>query len=266
MGNPGTRLREARQLLGLTIEQIAGSTKLSTRTIDDIEHGRFDRLPRGISGRAHVRTYARALGLDADAVVTAYVLYRFGDAGEALPIDRPPPVEGETHPERLLLIEVAAIAVAVAVFFTYRHASAPPGDVLRVESSSDRIVPATAEGASAPEAAFATEHELLELRLDVRPDGPCWISVTADDEVVVRRLLHEGDGAVAVARDEFVVRVGDPETFVYWINGRRGLQLGEAGKPVTVQITRGNYNAFLADSAATDGQTWPANMRIDMSS
>jgi hypothetical protein len=37
--------------------------------------------------------------------------------------------------------------------------------------------------------------------------------------------------------------------FAYTLNGGSGRPLGEAGRPVTVQITENNYRAFLAGSA-----------------
>lgn len=250
----GSRLRAARQQLGLTTEQIAASTKLPVRIIDDIENHRFDRLPHGIVGRAHVRAYASALNLDADAAVTAYLFERFGDTGEALPIVRPSSVEDGKHPGWLLLLEVAVIALAVAIFFSSRRAPSP--DRLQVESpAEDRIEAALDAPATLP--VPVAERTPSELRVEVRPSGPCWISGTADDEPIVGQLLQKGDHAVAAAQDGLVLRVGDPETCAYWINGMRGLQLGDAGKPVTVHITKKNYQAFLAEPSPGSGEPHP---------
>ncbi len=74
------------------------------------------------------------------------------------------------------------------------------------------------------------------------------MSATADDQVVLYRLLKSGDRVVATARERLVLRVGDPETFEYWLNGVPGRRLGPPGKPVTVQITEGNYETYRADS------------------
>ena len=42
-----------------------------------------------------------------------------------------------------------------------------------------------------------------------------------------------------------MLRVGDPGALVYTLNGVRGRQLGAPGEPVTVTITRENYEAML---------------------
>ena len=62
-------LRRARQARGLTLQNVANVTKLSPRVLNRIELGDFGALPRGVIGRAHVRAYARAVGLDPDDVL-----------------------------------------------------------------------------------------------------------------------------------------------------------------------------------------------------
>jgi transcriptional regulator with XRE-family HTH domain len=62
-------LRRARQARGLTLQDVAERTKLSPRMLAKIEKSEFGALPPGIQGRAHIRAYARAVGLDPDEVV-----------------------------------------------------------------------------------------------------------------------------------------------------------------------------------------------------
>jgi transcriptional regulator with XRE-family HTH domain len=62
-------LRRARQARGLTLQDVAAVTKLSPRVLTRIELGDFEALPPGVMGRAHVRAYARAVGLDPDDVL-----------------------------------------------------------------------------------------------------------------------------------------------------------------------------------------------------
>jgi transcriptional regulator with XRE-family HTH domain len=56
---------------GLSLQQVAEHTKLSPRVLWHIEHGDFAALPAGLPGRAHVRAYARAVGLDPEEMVAA---------------------------------------------------------------------------------------------------------------------------------------------------------------------------------------------------
>jgi transcriptional regulator with XRE-family HTH domain len=62
-------LRRARQARGMTLQDVASITKLSPRVLSRIELGEFEALPAGLMGRAHVRAYARAVGLDPEEVL-----------------------------------------------------------------------------------------------------------------------------------------------------------------------------------------------------
>jgi cytoskeletal protein RodZ len=49
---------------GISLDQIAASTKLSTRQLEAIETGDFKRLPGGIYNTNYIRQYARAIDFD----------------------------------------------------------------------------------------------------------------------------------------------------------------------------------------------------------
>ena len=57
-------LGAARRARGLSLTDIANSTRLSPRHVQAIDEGRFADLPAGIYGRAYVRAVARTVGLD----------------------------------------------------------------------------------------------------------------------------------------------------------------------------------------------------------
>jgi len=63
------RLRAARERSGLSLEQVAGETRIPMRMLTLIEAGNFAALPAKAYAMGFTRTYARALGLDADELV-----------------------------------------------------------------------------------------------------------------------------------------------------------------------------------------------------
>lgn len=69
----GTHLRECRERRGVTLHQIAASTKLSSTTLQLIERNAFDRLPGGIFTKGYLRAYAAEVGVDPKAVVEEYL-------------------------------------------------------------------------------------------------------------------------------------------------------------------------------------------------
>ncbi len=69
MSDLGTTFRNARETLGLTLDQIAGETRIGTRFLEAIEKEEFHLLPGGIFSRGFVRAYAERLKLDPDKAV-----------------------------------------------------------------------------------------------------------------------------------------------------------------------------------------------------
>ena len=70
----GARLRRARLLRGVEVEDVATATKINPAYLRFLESDRFDDLPAIVYVRGFVAAYARFLGLDANAVSRSYTL------------------------------------------------------------------------------------------------------------------------------------------------------------------------------------------------
>lgn len=68
----GQMLREARESLGMTLEQVAEDTRIRQHLLDAIEAGRFGDLPGSAYAPAFLRGYAACVGLDVDRVLQVY--------------------------------------------------------------------------------------------------------------------------------------------------------------------------------------------------
>src|SRR5277367_6424959 len=68
----GAALSEARNSLGLSLEQISETTRVRVRHLEALESGQIDQLPSRPFIIGYVRAYARALGLDADATAARF--------------------------------------------------------------------------------------------------------------------------------------------------------------------------------------------------
>src|SRR5689334_18588010 len=87
MSGFGERLRRQREMRGVSLEEIAQSTKIGTRSLKAIEEEDFEKLPGGIFNKGFVRAYARFLGLDEEQIVGD-----FDEACNAYEAARTPPV------------------------------------------------------------------------------------------------------------------------------------------------------------------------------
>ena len=69
----GRSLREARERRGLSLRQIANSTKIAMSVLEALERNDLSRLPGGIFSRAFVRAYAVEVGLDPEATMQTFI-------------------------------------------------------------------------------------------------------------------------------------------------------------------------------------------------
>ena len=57
---------------GISLRQIAESTKIGVRALEAIERGEFQKLPGGIYTTSYIRQYARAIDYDEQEILAAY--------------------------------------------------------------------------------------------------------------------------------------------------------------------------------------------------
>ena len=85
----GARLRRERERRHIALSSISENTKISASLFEALERDDASRWPSGIFRRAFIRSYASAIGLDADAIAKEF-LERFPDPADAVP---EPPAE-----------------------------------------------------------------------------------------------------------------------------------------------------------------------------
>ncbi len=74
----GRKLRERREMISLTIDEVERHTHLRAALVRSLEEGAFDKLPSSVQTRGMLANYAAFLDLDADVI-----LLRFADALQA---------------------------------------------------------------------------------------------------------------------------------------------------------------------------------------
>ena len=85
----GPRLRHERERRQIDLKTIANDTKISRSLLEALERDDVSRWPTGIFRRAFIRSYAEAIGLNADEIVREFA-ERFPD-----PTEEPAPRAGD---------------------------------------------------------------------------------------------------------------------------------------------------------------------------
>jgi len=65
-------LETIRRNRGISLAQIAESTKIGVRSLEAIERGDFAKLPGGIYNTSYIRQYARAIDYDESTLLSYY--------------------------------------------------------------------------------------------------------------------------------------------------------------------------------------------------
>ncbi len=72
MSDLGTRLREARESRGLTLQQVEEQLRIRRQFLAALEEERYDALPGDVYTRGFLQNYARFLGLPVEEIVEQY--------------------------------------------------------------------------------------------------------------------------------------------------------------------------------------------------
>ena len=236
----GEELREARIALGVSVEDAATQLRINKRYLQALEEGRVKDLPGAAYAVGFVRSYATALGLDADDAVR-----RFRDmSGTAVTksgeLVFPEPVPRRGIPTGIL----AAIGVAVALggYITWYQWS---GRGERVVDSVPPLPPRLERAAEAPAGREAPAAPVLEPpapapapvavppppppridpdkpRVVIRAKGESWVQVRDNpgNRVLVDRVLRAGESIEIPNRPGIVLTTGKAENLDILVDGQ----------------------------------------------
>ena len=251
MDDFGGKLRQARERRGISLRQIAASTKIAAAALDALERNDISKLPGGIFSRAFVRSYAVEVGLDPDETVKEF-LERFNQepppSAEAMAAAIPEEEKQFEHRQRQAVKALAfgaalLVILIVILYFVLRGRSAPPPASTPPPVATEPA-PAPVDTAPPPgDAGAPTGSAPLagQLKLEVHPVSECWVSLTVDGRKLFARVMQPGERESHIVQREAIVDVGDAGAFAFSVNGRPGKPLGDKGQVKTLKLTPATF-------------------------
>ena len=119
----GARIRQAREQRGISLRQIAETTKISVSVLEALEGNDISRLPGGIFSRGFVRSYAVEIGVDPEQTVRDFVAqlpHESVTAGSPhVIVDELGPGTRRLDPRALMVLGTIAVAVAVILYWSF---------------------------------------------------------------------------------------------------------------------------------------------------
>lgn len=238
MESLATQLRKAREQKGISLRDIADSTLINIRFLEEIDAGNFAFLPQTYV-RAFLREYAVAVGLSPDEVMRAYDAPSSpGTPEEAAPVAPPDPApSAPPSPERkesaqisptmalVALVVTVVLALTVALWNILAPEPAPsvqeiPFDEVRrggdtVRAAADSMPPAPTPRDSLVLVALASDS--------------VWMQVTVDSAAPKDAFLRKDQRRTWKAAGRFVITLGNAGAVEFTLNGRRLGALGKTG-------------------------------------
>ena len=273
MASFGERLKREREMRGVSLEEIAESTKIGKRNLLALETEEFGKLPGGIFNKGFVRAYAKYLGLDEDQAVTDFLAAENaastgirvavdpvpasadatgtnGDAArksrkersrelEAIVARREaekknnPPLNPSETSNRIWLV-LAMVCLLGALVGWWRH-SHPA-----VEAATNRPKPAAAPAAIQPTPVATPAPEVSTsddglAHLKVYATKNSWIQVTADGKLIQDGML-DADTEKSFSGKELIFKTGNAGGVQVTYNGKTEAPFGKEKQVKEIKI------------------------------
>jgi len=184
MAGIGQALREAREAMGLTLDDVEQEIRIRSNYLEALENEDFDRLPGEVYVRGFLRNYARFLGVDlaenlaGDAETQEASPRTEANGDHRLSMNQPMAVPLEQSPGRIalriLIIVVIIAALAGGGYWLYRTYFA--GGQTPFQLPAFLRARATATATAAPTETFTPTVEIVPTETAIQP-----ASATATD-------------------------------------------------------------------------------------
>ena len=167
----GEQLRAAREALGLSLDDVATTTRIPTRHLTSLETSDFARLPAPTYSIGFAKSYAGAVGLDRVAI-GEQLREQLGGTTRVHPhqAEQFEPMDpARAMPKWLIFAAIAAIiAVALTATWLSKRAQNAPDNVVAEEVAADPGLtvppPVAATDASGPVLITATEQAWIQVK------------------------------------------------------------------------------------------------------
>lgn len=258
----GAALKSAREFRGLTLQDVADSTRIRRAYLAAIEEMRLDELPSRPFTIGYVRAYANALGMDGEAAVERF---KSDEPAPDEPLRAPVGVRRDGDPRVMAIVIVGLLIVGAIVMWNIAQRAmseqAPPPPTAPEAAAVGVALAPVAEGPvalGAPlpapvESTTPTPYETPGLQAATAGDGS---SKAADDAA---KLAREHPETVVAAPSEPLAGTFTAKGPVYGAPAAASILTLQARKPTSL-IVRGADNSVYFARQLAAGEAYRAPM------
>lgn len=249
----GDYLREGREALGVSLEEISKRTCISIRQLDALETNRLERLPGGLFNISFARQYARQLGLNEDEAASRIKdAMGISDSQPKMQVGRAAfsldePVSKLTdwaanffrkHGGSTISALIGAALIGGG-FYAYNLADTQKAATVAPVVVAEDLEPATSESiepAAKPiEVVQRQPSAPIELQIEVLET--VWVRAVVDGKHLFEETLSQGAVRPISAREQVELKVGNAGGVLLSLNGKDLPAIGPRGHVKSVTVT-----------------------------
>ncbi len=233
----GKILKETRESLGLTLEEVEEATKIRRKYIKAMEEEQFHVLPGPVYTRAFLRSYARFLKLNADEILEKCPSHITESPPQVVLEEHSEPVVENVKkkfawPKRYLIPAVAALVFFLVVFWglsskVWNKFSQRPVNEMTEQTPITQV--------QQPVIQEQQVKQGVNLVLNVK-DNRCWMKVVVDGSAVFQGEVAAGQSKSFEAKERISVTLGNAGVVEVYLNGENIGFLGERGEVVVKEF------------------------------
>ena len=229
MSTVGERLKFEREKASMTLEDIAGKTRITMRHLEALEASQHSKLPGKTYILGFAKAYARSLGLD-DSEIASQLRQELAESDQLTNynyVESFEPASASRIPSKALAWTIAIIAaIALAAYLIWRTAQM---DL----SSTDDVV---AEEVSETEAAEAEQSEdsnsesvITSGKVVMTATDEVWLQISdAENKTIYENVMQAGDSfEIPADANGPVILTGRPDALKFTVGGKAIKPLGD---------------------------------------
>ncbi|MEE1790455.1 DUF4115 domain-containing protein [Streptomyces sp. BE308] len=248
----GRVLQQARIAAGLTVEEVSSSTRVRIPIVHAIEEDDFSRCGGDVYARGHIRTLARAVGIDPEPLVEQYDAEH---GGRPAPTPAAPLFEAERirseprRPNWTAAMVAAIVAVVGFVGFTLFNGDDEPANTAQVAEGSTPDKATAKPAASKPadpkpvpseSAIAAAPRDKVTVKLSAT-QGKSWISAKDHNgRLLFDGLLLQDESKTFQDKERIDLVLGDAGAIELFVNGKKVEDQFEPGQVERLSYTKGD--------------------------
>jgi len=246
MASLGQELKRERELRGISLKEIANSTKINMKFLQALENDKLEILPGKFFIKGILAAYAKCLGIEKEYVLNKYYedsLLTTQDMQTELHKEKS---STNTFSRKLSFFSIVIISVLLFLIFLSFYFISRPRKSSESRQEIQIAVPIQEEEPIPPPKVLLPIEEPKELDLKISFLHDTWIQVYADGQLALDGLKKEGEQARVKAAEELILHLGNAGGISYSLNGKPGKPLGNLGTVAkNIKMNFDNFREFL---------------------